>query len=445
MSVLENMTLSERKRYAGWGGLSVHWKVARGFVIEALQRFGLRMPALEAQVAASPAATSSASSSPASWPAAKLLVSYYPTRGMDVPSATRSREMLLAHRAQGAAILLVSEDLDELFALSDRLAVTCIGGKSSASYGHQTTTRAVGLLMTGAEEHHGDIAERPRWRVVDVPPALRSPRALEVLRFIGALAVTLVGFGLLLLVQGAIRRRPTRHLGTTLGSAYGRSEVVVKMIPLMLGALAVAVPARVGLVNVGGEGQLYIGAWLASWAALSFSGLPKVVLLPLMLVLSISAADSGPFPAYLRARGWLNETISTLLLNYVAILFVQYFVFGAWKDPQSANFPQSKAFVPAALPTFGSYRLHAGIVFALMAVAVLYFVLRRTRWGYEMRAIGGNPEAARRAGIRVATYLIIALIVGGAMAGIAGFGEVSAIRGGCDRTSRRDKGSSASW
>lgn len=270
------------------------------------------------------------------------------------------------------------------------------------------------------------------WSAALVPPVLRSPRALEVLRFIGALAVTVVGFGLLLLVQG---RNPAQAysdiLGTTLGSAYGRSEVVVKMIPLMLCALAVAIPARVGLVNVGAEGQLYLGAWFASWAALTFSGLPGLLLLPMMLVLSmIGGALWALAPAYLRARGWLNETISTLLLNYVAILFVQLFVFGPWKDPQSANFPQSKAFVPAAqLPTFGSYRLHAGIVFALVAVAALYFVLRRTRWGYEMRAIGGNPEAARRAGIRVATYLVIALIVGGAMAGIAGFGEVSAIQG----------------
>jgi ABC-type uncharacterized transport system permease subunit len=219
--------------------------------------------------------------------------------------------------------------------------------------------------------------------------------------------------------------------GTTIGSAYGRSEVLVKMIPLLLCALAVAIPARVGLVNVGGEGQLYLGAWFASWAGLTFTDLPAWLLLPLMLILSMIGGAAWVIgPAILRARGWLNETISTLLLNYVAILFVQFFVFGPWKDPKSANFPQSRAFVAAAqLPTFGGYRLHAGIIIALVAAAILYFLLRRTRWGYEMRAIGGNPEAARRAGIPIELYLITTLMIGGALAGIAGFGEVSAIQG----------------
>src|SRR5207249_8979128 len=127
------------------------------------------------------------------------------------------------------------------------------------------------------------------------------------------------------------------------GSAYGRSEVLVVMIPVLLCALAVAVPARVGLVNVGAEGQLYMGAWFASWAALSFTDLPGAALLPLMLCMGLIGGGLwAVVPAFLRARGWLNETISTLLLNYVAVLIVQFSVFGPWKDPRSANFPQSK-------------------------------------------------------------------------------------------------------
>jgi simple sugar transport system permease protein len=187
----------------------------------------------------------------------------------------------------------------------------------------------------------------------------------------------------------------------------------------------------VGLVNVGAEGQLYMGAWFASWGALSFTTLPAAALLPLMLVLGfIGGGVWALIPALLRARGWLNETISTLLLNYVAVLVVQFSVFGPWKDPRSANFPQSREFVAAAhLPTFGDTRLHAGILFAIVAVAILFFVLRRTRWGYEMQAIGGNPEASRRAGIPIAVYIVLALAIGGALAGLAGFGEVSAIQG----------------
>jgi general nucleoside transport system permease protein len=265
-----------------------------------------------------------------------------------------------------------------------------------------------------------------------IPPAARSPRTTEVLRFLIALAVALVGFGAVLLLQG---RNPlvtyADMFGSTLGGAYGRSEVLVVMIPVLLCALAVAVPARVGLVNVGGEGQLYMGAWFASWVALSLAGLPPAATLPLMFLFSLVGGGLWALiPAFLRARGWLNETISTLLLNYVAVLVVQFSVFGPWKDPRSANFPQSREFAPAAhLPAFGDTRLHAGIVFALVAVAIFFFVLRYTRWGYEMNAIGGNHEASRRAGIPIAFYIIAALTIGGALAGLAGFGEVSAIQG----------------
>jgi simple sugar transport system permease protein len=278
-----------------------------------------------------------------------------------------------------------------------------------------------------------EIAQAARWsRGAVLPQLLRSPRVAGPSRFVAALVVALVGFALVLLLQG---RNPVdayiSMLSATLGTAFGRSEVGVKAIPLMLCALAVAVPARVGLVNVGGEGQLYVGAWLASWAALSFAGLPAWVMLPLMVLLAMLGGGAWALvPALLRARGWLNETISTLLLNYVAILLVQFFVFGAWKDPSSANFPQSRPFpAEARLPAFGAERIHAGIILALIAVAVLAFVLSQTRWGFEMRSIGGNPEAARRAGVAIATYVVLTLVVGGALAGVAGLGEVSAIQG----------------
>ena len=255
---------------------------------------------------------------------------------------------------------------------------------------------------------------------------------VEVARFITALIVALAAFSVLLILQSKDPIQTYQDMySSTLGSEYGRSEVGVVMIPLILCALAVAVPARVGLVNVGGEGQLYLGAWLASWVALTFTDLPRYAMLPMMLIMGmLGGAIWAAIPAVLRARGLMNETIGTLLLNYVAILFVQYFVFGPWKDPLSANFPQSREFPAAAnLPTFGDTRFHGGFVIALFAAVVLYFILRRTRWGYEARAIGGNWEAARRAGIPIATYIIVTLLVGGALAGIAGFGEVSAIQG----------------
>jgi general nucleoside transport system permease protein len=251
-------------------------------------------------------------------------------------------------------------------------------------------------------------------------------------RFLGALLVALGAFGVVLLVQG---RNPlavyASMVNATLGTPFGRSEVLVKSIPLVLCALAVTVPARVGLVNVGGEGQLYTGAWLASGVALFLPDLPAWLMLPLMMLAGMAGGALWALvPALLRARGWMNEVISTLLLNYVAILLVQFFVFGPWKDPQSANFPQSRAFVAAAhLPALIGDRVHIGIVFAVGAAVVILVVLRRTRWGFEMRAIGGNPEAARRAGISIGTYVVIGLLVGGGLAGLAGATEVSAVQG----------------
>jgi simple sugar transport system permease protein len=115
-------------------------------------------------------------------------------------------------------------------------------------------------------------------------------------------------------------------------------------------------------------------------------------------------------------------------LNYVAILVVQYFVQGPWKahGADGGNYPQSNKFVGAAwLPTWHTTRVHLGLVFGLVAVAAFWFVLRRTRWGFEMRAIGGNPEASRRLGLPLGRYIIIGLMVGGAIAGLAGLGEVA--------------------
>ncbi len=238
-----------------------------------------------------------------------------------------------------------------------------------------------------------------------VPTVSLPPWLAEPVRFVVAVMAALTVFGVVVMIQGENPLIAYQDMfNSTLRSQYGFSEVLVRMIPLLLCALAVALPARVGLVNVGGEGQLYFGAWGASWVALTFTGMPMAVMLPAMFVAAaVMGAAWALIPAILRAKGWLNETISTLLLNYVAILFVQYFVYGAWKDPTSANFPQSERFVPAAIiPNFGDYRVHWGIFFGLGAVAIMFFVMRVTRWGYEMRAIGGNAEAARRSGIPIA-------------------------------------------
>ena len=251
-------------------------------------------------------------------------------------------------------------------------------------------------------------------------------------RFVGLFIIALMAFALVLLVFG---KNPIRAYGdifsSTLGSAYGFSEVLVRMIPLTLTAVAVALPARIWLINVGGEGQLHIGALLATWGALNFSSLPAWLLIPWISILGFLGGGLWALiSGILRARGWVSETISTLLLNYVAILLVSFFVFGPWKDPESANYPQSAPFPDAAiLPVFFGTRVHLGLLYSAAILVLFYLILARTRWGLEMRAIGANAEAARRNGLPIGRYITVLMFIGGGIAGLAGMSEVSAIHG----------------
>lgn len=265
-----------------------------------------------------------------------------------------------------------------------------------------------------------------------LPPGVWRTRLDRGVQVAAMLLAAMVAFGLVLVLFG---KNPllaySDIFSNTLGSRYGLSETLVKLIPLLLCALAVLLPARIGLVNVGGEGQLYLGAWLATWGALTFTDLPRPAALALVLVLGfIGGGLWAAIPAFLRAKGWLNEVIATLLLNYVAIQWLNYFIYGSWRDPGSANFPQTIKFAEAfRLPQLGNTRIHLGLVLGLVALVLIYLVLRNTRWGYEIRAIGGNPEAARRHGLPISRYIILCMFVAGGLAGLAGVGETMAIQG----------------
>lgn len=253
-----------------------------------------------------------------------------------------------------------------------------------------------------------------------------------LVRTLAALGTAMVVFGIVLLLFGKDPLQAYLDIyRNTIGSRYGFSEVLVKMIPLLLCALAVLLPARLGLVNVGGEGQLYLGAWLATWGALTFGDLPQIVGVPTVFLLGfIGGGLWAAIPAFLRAKGWLNEVISTLLLNYVAIQFINYFVYGIWRDPESANFPQSVKFAEGyRIPQLWGTRVHLTLFVGLAIVLLIFLLLRYTRWGYAMRAIGGNPEAAQRHGFPITQYIIVTMMIAGGFAGLAGVGEIMAIQG----------------
>jgi simple sugar transport system permease protein len=244
------------------------------------------------------------------------------------------------------------------------------------------------------------------------------------------IVLALLLFGVILLISGKDPLQSYREMFlSTLGSAYGFSEVLVAMIPMLITALAVALPSRVGLINVGGEGQLYIGAACATWAALAFPHWPAWVLLPLMVLLGMAGGAMWAFLAgYFRAIGLVNETITTLLLNSVAPKIVGFLIFRFWHSAMDTV--KTANFVPAArLPTLLGTRIHLGLIIGLVLLLLYWVVMKYTRWGLEMRAIGGNPQAAKRNGIPLETYLVAIMCAGGAIAGLAGMAQVSGFYG----------------
>ena len=256
-------------------------------------------------------------------------------------------------------------------------------------------------------------------------------KALDlVARYALMVLVVLLLFGLILLISGKDPIQSYKDIfSATLGSSYGFSEVIVAMTPILITALAVALPSRTGLINVGGEGQLYMGACLATWGAITFGSLPAWVLLPLMLLLGMLGGALWAFiPGYLKSLGLVNETITTLLLNSVAPKIVAFFVFGFWHSPMDTN--KTPNFGSAArLPTLFNSRIDLSFFFALALLAAFWYVMKYSRWGLEMRAIGGNPQAAKRNGIPLNRYWVIIMCLGGAIAGLAGMAQVSGYYG----------------
>ena len=218
------------------------------------------------------------------------------------------------------------------------------------------------------------------------------------------------------------------------GQFYSITETLVKAIPLILTGLSVSIAFRMLFWNIGAEGQLVLGgvaaAGVAIWFPSLFPGLPQNswVYLPLMLAASVLAgAVWGLMPALLKAYLKVNEIITTLMLNYIAILWYQYLFNVIWKDPEGYGFPGSaKIGEFAQLPRF-SGRLHWGLIVAVAAAILLWIILDRMRWGYEIRLIGENPTAARYAGVSLGRNIVLVMFVSGGLAGIAGMVEVSGI------------------
>lgn len=209
---------------------------------------------------------------------------------------------------------------------------------------------------------------------------------------------------------------------------YGVSELLLKAAPLMLCAVGLAIGFRANVWNIGAEGQFIFGAIGASGVALYFKGSGGPLLLPAMLCAgALAGAAWAAIPALLRTRFNANEILVTLMLVYVAQLYVSWLVFGPWRDPMGFGFPQTEMFgrdarLPNILP---GTRLNAGIFIALGVLVAGYLFMQFSYTGYKMRVAGEAAGAARYAGFSASKTVWIGLLCGGGAAGIAGMTEVA--------------------
>jgi general nucleoside transport system permease protein len=219
-------------------------------------------------------------------------------------------------------------------------------------------------------------------------------------------------------------------LDGSFGSGFAVSETLVRASPILLCALATALPARLGLISVGAEGQVVVGAIVGTAFVLFGPGLGVATMPLLLLGGALGGAGWGAVAGWLRARLRVNETISTLLLNYIAPPLVDYLVYGPWKDPMSLGWPATVTFPDAArLSGYFGTRVHLGLALGLALVALFHVLLSRSRWGIELDLLRESPELAARAGLRFAPAVLGVLALGGALAGMAGITEASALEG----------------
>jgi ABC-type uncharacterized transport system permease subunit len=248
-----------------------------------------------------------------------------------------------------------------------------------------------------------------------------------------ALLASAVLFGLLLAFYAHVD--PLEAYGLMYQGAFGSwfswQNTLTRAAPLILTALCTALPARLGLVFIGNEGALVVGGVAAAAAGIAVTGAPPLVV---QLVMAIAAMIVGglwiAFAGVLRQQRGVNETISSLLLTYIAIALMNHFVEGPLRDPASLNKPSTYPIGDAnMIGTIPGTDVHWGLVFGIVACLIVWLFQRFTTFGFAMQVIGGNPKTARMMGLNVGRYVLLACGAGGAAAGLAGMVEVAAIHG----------------
>lgn len=214
------------------------------------------------------------------------------------------------------------------------------------------------------------------------------------------------------------------------GSSNAFAETLVKATPLLLVALGICISFRGDVINIGGEGQMIIGAVLATWVGLNFTGLPGWLVITLsMLAGFLGGAIWGGIPGVLKAYFSVNEILSTVMMNAIAVQLMNFLLRGPMIDPAQAQLvskiPQTARLLEVfRLPRLAPTRLHLGALIAVILAVLVYILLWRTTLGYRIRAVGQNPSASKYAGIKVPRYIVLALLLSGAFSGLAGATQV---------------------
>ncbi|MEM2913812.1 MAG: ABC transporter permease [Candidatus Bathyarchaeia archaeon] len=250
--------------------------------------------------------------------------------------------------------------------------------------------------------------------------------SLQIISILMALGVA----GIVLFIYGFDPRAAflTILMGA-FGSSYGITATLLKMTPLLLTGLGIALTFKCGLTNLGAEGQLYMGALITGWLGLTLIDFSSLILLPLIIIMSfLVGALWAIIPGILKAKLDVNEIIVTFMMNFIAIYLTRYVVLGPLKNKLYPMEPQTDFIVPSAeLPRISGTRIHLGVFIGIIFILVVYLIVQKTSLGFKIKAIGANLDAASYAGINVPITIIVSMAVSGGLAGLAGMGEVAGL------------------
>jgi simple sugar transport system permease protein len=276
---------------------------------------------------------------------------------------------------------------------------------------------------------------------IKLEPRLDEPTTKESLLItLGAVVVALMLGGIVIAAVGGNPFISYIYIArASFGNIGVLSDTIVKATPIILTALACTIAFRMKLWNIGAEGQFIMGAWGASavvLAPLLAPESPGWMFIPLMALAGMGmGALWGLIPGYLKAKFNVNEIISSLMLNYIAVSWVNFWIFGVWSEggfqmspkfPDAASLPRLSDYA-STIPFFRGLTTHAGLLFGIAAAIVLWFIVYRSRWGYEIRLIGDNPHAAKYAGVNIVRNTIMVMALSGALAGLGGMSEVAGV------------------